>query len=270
MRSLENPEPKADAEPGTRVVQSVERAFVLLKVLARYGRPMSLSDLARAVDTSKPATYHLLRTLMLQSVVAKRHDALYELSWGLWELGSAVVRSTDLARVARFHLDRLAEESGMAVLLSVRDQHSVIYLDRGQSSESFDLVANTGRRSSLHANASGKVLLAHSSAEFVNEILALDLRSFTSNTISRPAALRAELGRVRERGYAGCWQEQEVGMSSVAVPIRDYSGVIAALAIAGPAGRVNRRSVQRLVGLLSREADEISAQLGADVVLARG
>jgi DNA-binding IclR family transcriptional regulator len=263
VRSLENPEPHKEPEEGTRVVQSVARAFVLLKALARSGRAMSLSDLARAVGMSKPATYHLLRTLILQGMIVKRNDALYELGWGLWELGSAVVRSTDLVRVSRFHLDRLAELTGEAVLLSIRDGHSVIYLDRGQSSEGFDMLANTGRRSSLHANASGKVLLAHSVPEFVETILATSLRAFTTNTVTDPAKLRAELRQVRLEGYAGCWQEQELGMSSIGVPIWDYTGgVTAALALAGPAARVNKQTAGRLVGLLSAEAAAISEKLG--------
>ncbi|MFD4957832.1 IclR family transcriptional regulator [Microbacterium sp. NPDC058389] len=248
------------------MVQSVGRAFRLLRVIARNNRPMSLSDLARAIETSKPATYHLLRTLMLEGVIVRRPDNLYELGWGLWEFGSAVVRSTDLARVARFHLDHLAEQTGEAVLLSIRDGHSVIYLDRGQSSESFELVANTGRRSSLHANASGKVLLAFALDDFIEEILAGPLRAFTTNTITDPFALRAELARVREQGFAACWQEQELGMSSIGVPIRDYTNrVIAALTLAGPAARVNTNRAGRLVSALSAEADAISSRLGAAI-----
>ncbi|OJX97298.1 MAG: hypothetical protein BGO96_04965 [Micrococcales bacterium 73-15] len=263
MRSLENPWPQAPASPETRTVQSVSRAFVALRTLAQAGRPMSLSDIARRIGVSKPSTYHLLRTLALERAVTRTNDGLYELGWGLWELGSSVVRSNDLARIARFHLDQLSEQTGEAVLLSILEGHAVLYLDRGQASAGFELIANVGRRSSLHGNASGKVLLAHAPATFIDEVLATPLRSFTTNSITDPGELRAELERVRAAGHAVCWQEQELGMSSVGVPIRDHAGdVVAALAVAGPATRVNESTAATLVDLLEAEAEAISAGLG--------
>ena len=152
---METPDPaeaaaqEVDAAPeaGPRIVRSVARAAALLKALAARGKPMGLSDLARAIEISKPATFHLLRTLELEGFVAKSAEATYQLDWGLYELGSAVIRSVDLTRVTRLHLDRLAEETGEAVLLSILDGESVLYLDRGQSTESFTMVANVGRRS---------------------------------------------------------------------------------------------------------------------------
>lgn len=247
-------------------MQSVVRAIRLLKALSRGNKPMTLSDLARAVKMSKPAAYHLARTLVLEGMLVKRTDGSYELGWGLWELGSAVVRSTDLVRTSRFHLDHLAEVTGEAVLLSVLDGHSVIYLDRGQASQNFEMLANTGRRSSLHANASGKLLLAYAAEGLIDEVLSFPLRAFTTNTITDGRKLREALREVRRHDVAACWQEQEIGMSSIAVPIRDYTrNVVAALAIAGPAARVNKNGQARLVKLLKAEATAVSEQLGFPV-----
>ncbi len=259
-----------EPESGPRIVRSVARAAALLKVLAAHGRPMGLGDLASAIRISKPATFHLLRTLELEGFVAKSADAVYSLDWGLYELGSAVIRSVDLTRVARLHLDRLAEETGEAVLLSILDGGSVLYLDRGQSTESFTMVANVGRRSPLHTNASGKVLLASQDQDFIEAVLAKPLPANTAATVSTPRELEAQLLDARRDGYATCWQERETGLSSVAVPIFDYTGrVCAAMAIAGPAERVGKESVPGLVKRLREEAQQISAKLGA-VVAAPG
>lgn len=266
MKSLENPEEVSPRDQTVRTVQSVSRAFLLLRTLAKAGLPMSLSDLARRVDASKPSTYHLLRTLVLERAVARTADGKYTLGWGMWELGTAVVRGDDLTRISRFHLDHLADQTGEAALLSILDGHSVLYLDRGQSSSGFELVANVGRRSSLHANASGKLLLAFSDGDFVEEILATPLRAFTSNSVTDPKVLREQLQLAKAEGYAACWQEQEIGMSSLAVPIRNYSGkVVAALAIAGPATRINPFTAGEHLELIHAEADAISAGLGYSV-----
>ena len=165
---------------------------------------------------------------------------------------------------AGFHLDRLAEETGEAVLLSILDGESVLYLDRGQSTESFTMVANVGRRSPLHTNASGKVLLAHQDQQFVASVLGKPLHANTPSTVCNPRELEAQLLDARRDGYATCWQEQELGLCSIAVPIFDYTGkACAAMAIAGPAERVSKQSVTGLVQRLHEEAQQISARLGA-------
>ena len=252
------------SDSGPRIVRSVARAAALLKVLAGNGRPMGLGDLASSIGISKPATFHLLRTLELEGFIAKSADAAYRLDWGLYELGSAVIRSLELTRVARLHLDRLAEASGEAVLLSILDGDSVLYIDRGQSTESFTMVANIGRRSPLHTNASGKVLLAYQDQRVIDAVLSMPLPANTPATVSTRGELEAQLLAARRDGYATCWQEQEAGLSSVAVPVFDYTGrVCAAIAIAGPAERVSKKSISNLVNRLREEAQEISTKLGA-------
>ena len=265
---MTSPEPdestSAIVEEGPRIVRSVARAAALLKAMAARGKPMGLSDLARSIGISKPATFHLLRTLEIEGFIAKSPDATYQLDWGLYELGSAVIRSVDLTRVTRIHLDRLAEETGEAVLLSILDDDSILYLDRGQSTESFSMVANVGRRSPLHTNASGKVLLAYQDQPFIDHILGTTLSANTPTTICDPHELEQQLLEARRDGYATCWQEQELGLCSIAVPIFDYTGrACAAMAIAGPAERVTKEWVPEIVRRLHEEAHEISVKLGA-------
>ena len=245
-----------------RIVQSVVHASGLLKALQKAGRPATLSDLARKIGLSKPATHALLKTLELDGLIAKDNSARYQLSWGLYELGSAVSRSLSLTKVARMQLDRLAEATGEAVLLGILDNRSVLYLDRGQLAESFRMVANIGRRSPLHTTASGKVLLAGQDEAYLDALLADRLSPTTSKTITDPAKLRAELDLVRRCGYALCRQEQEIGLSSIAVPVRDRAGVVlAAIAIAGPTNRIEAAAQPRLFVALRACATEISGQL---------
>lgn len=251
-------------EEGPRVVQSVARAVGLLKTLAAAGQAMSLSELATSAGLSKPSTFHMLRTLELEGFVSKTAQATYQLDWGLYELGSAVIRSVDLTRVARVHLDHLAERTGEAALLSILDGDSVLYLDRGQAVESFSMVANMGRRSPLHTNASGKVLLAHQPEEFIAEFLSRRLEPRTQATLIDPRELNQSLAAVRLNGYSTCWEEEELGLCSVAVPIWDYTGkVCAAMAIAGPSQRVNATTGPDLVRQLRADAALVSQALGA-------
>lgn len=89
---MEAAEP-SEREP--RTVRSVAHAITLLKVIAKSDAPCSLGELADTVKLSKPATYNLLKTLEIEGLVTKNQSARYELSWGLFELGSAALRDAD-------------------------------------------------------------------------------------------------------------------------------------------------------------------------------
>jgi DNA-binding IclR family transcriptional regulator len=251
-----------------RVVNSVQHAARILRVLGGSADPMSMSDVARRVNLSKTATYHLLRTLELEKFVAKDSTARYRLSWGVYELGSSVMRSIDLMRVARVHVDKLAEDTGEVVLIGIVDEGTVLYLDRVASAGATSMLASAGRRTALHATATGKLLLANQRERFVQAIIDAGLTRRTAKTVCDGDALRAELAQIRARGYATCWQEFDNALSSVAAPLIDYTGSpVAALAIAGSSTRITRASLPAILALLLPVAEAISVELGAPATL---
>jgi DNA-binding IclR family transcriptional regulator len=250
-----------------RHVQAVLHAVDVLQAMAVNDREMGVSELARRSGLSKAATYAILRTLESRRLVARDPGvATYRLGWALYEMGANVVRNLDLSRVARTHLDELAGRTGDAVLLGILEDGAVLHVDRGESPDQFHMVANIGRRSPIHASASGKAILAFADLEVVQAVLARPLKPFTIHTRTDIVALQAELAGIRRQGYATCWQEVEIGLSSISVPLRDYSGdVVAALTLAGPVARVNEEAAPALVAELRATADVIEQRLGASV-----
>ena len=245
-----------------RTVQSVEHAVALMRTIGSRLVTPTLSELSRTVGLSKPATYNLLNTLISEGLVSKDATARYTLDWAVYELGSAVAAVNSLKTAARFSIDRLAQVAGGAALLSVISEDSVLYLDRGQHDPGFTMIAGAGRRSPLHTNASGKVLLAYQPDHVVRKYLGSPLKAKTTTTITDPGRLWAELARVREEGFGACWGEQEPALSSVAVPILDENQMArATLAIALPTQRFTKVSRSRLVATMQDEARDIAASL---------
>ncbi|BCB75304.1 DNA-binding transcriptional regulator KdgR [Phytohabitans flavus] len=237
--------------------------------MAAAGRDIGVSDLARRTGLTKASVYSILTTLETRHVVVRDPDtARYRLSWGLYVLGATVARDSDLLWAARPLLNGLAEATGETVLLGILDEKTVLHLDRAESSSGLRMVANIGRRSPLHATASGKVLLAWQPESVVNRLLDGELRRYSRNTITDPKELLNQLAVVRERGYGGNWQEYEIGLCSIAVPLHDHTGeVVGALTLAGPAQRLTPRSVKRQLKPLSETAESIEKRLGARISL---
>jgi DNA-binding IclR family transcriptional regulator len=250
---------------GPRRVQAVDHAIDVLEAIAQAaGGQTGLSDVARRTGLSKATVHHLLGTLEARRMVIKDpQTSTYRLGWSLYELGSVVVRSADVSRVARPFLDRLAIETSESVLLGILDGDSVLYLDRGDAPHGFHMVATAGRRSPLHATASGKLLLAFAGAEAIDAYLERPLERFTDSTVVDPEVLRGQLDAIRADGYATCWQERELGLCSVAVGLRNHLGeTVASLTLAGPAGRLTPESVGAHVAPLRQAGREIEQQLG--------
>jgi DNA-binding IclR family transcriptional regulator len=248
-----------------RRVRAVDHAVDVLEAMAKVGRAVGVSDLARMTGLSKATVHHLLATLEARRFVMRDPNSpLYRLSWALYELGSNVVRDVDLSRIARPYLDRLAVQTKESVLLGILDGDSVLYLDRGEAPMGLQMRANAGRRGPLHATASGKVLLANSADPgLLERLLAKPLPRLTTTTITDPVVLRRELSEVRVQQYATCWQEREVGLCSVAVPLRDYTGaVIGSLAVAGPATRLTAATLPAHLAPLQVMGRHIEAHLG--------
>ena len=63
---------------------------------------------------------------------------------------------------------------------------------------------------------------------------------YTGYTIVVPDLFRAELEKIRKRGFARSVDETEIGMSSLAVPVRSSVNgpVVAAISMVGPTLRV--------------------------------
>ena len=255
---------QADPAPRQRRVKAVEHALDIMECLAAAGGAVGVSDLARQTGLSKATVYHLLTTLESRRMVMREPDsAAYRLGWALYEMGIGVARGAAVSRVARPFLDRLAVETGESVLLGVLDNDAVLYLDRGDAPSGFHMVAAAGGRSPLHSTASGKLLLSYAGEDEIERYLAGPLESFTPNTLTDPKLLRKQFAEIRAQGYATCWQERELGLCSMAVPLRDHTGAaIASLTLAGPAGRLTEDSVDAHLEPLRASAGEIEELLG--------
>lgn len=253
----------APAPGGGAMNTTFVNGLALLEALARAGEPCGVSDLARQLALTKSNVHRLLQTLGERGYV-RNLDASgrYAVTLKLWELGVEVLDKLDVKRVAIEPMKRLVQLSGETVHLSILDHGDVVYIDKVDSPQPVRAYSKIGGRAPAYCVATGKALLAHATAEVVDEVMR-HLQAHTAATIVKPADLRAELKRVVEAGYAvnkGEWRE---GVCGVAAPIRDARGcVIAAIGISGPVDRLKARTLKQLAPDVVSAARAISSGLG--------
>jgi IclR family KDG regulon transcriptional repressor len=229
-------------------VQSIERAFAVLGALA--DGPVGVSEVAARVELPKSTVARLLASLTTEGAVERvTGDSRYRLGGRLLSLASSIQPIRSLIGLARPHLVELASELGEAAGLSVADGFEVHYIDQIETAHQVRIRDWTGSRVPMHAVSSGLVLLAHLPPSTLDAFLASPLERFTPRTATDPTSLRARLGQVRADGFAWVHEEFAEGLNSVAAPVSDETGAIAAAVhVHGPAYRFPGDADEREIG----------------------
>jgi DNA-binding IclR family transcriptional regulator len=244
-------------------VQSVDRALTILEMLAESGE-LGVTEIAARLDVHKSTAFRLLSSLEQHRLAEQLGDrGKYRLGFGIVRLAGATTARLDLAREGGPVCRRLAGEINETVNIAVMDAGAAVNITQEQGSAAVTAQNWIGQRTPLHATSSGKVLLAWADADTLAAGLKAGLERRTPATITDPAALRAELDRIRQRGWACAVEELETGLNTVAAPIRDAGGsVVAALSASGPSYRLGTASFPEMAKQLQAGADEISSRLG--------
>jgi len=153
---------------------------------------------------------------------------------------AAAAQSVDLHEAALSPMTELHSRTGETVQVAVLDGREVVYVERLDSPATSRIFLTVGRRNWAHCTGCGKALLAFLPPAQLDRLLRnWSLIPKTPNTHTDHVSLRRDLTEARRRGYAVNRGESEVGVISVAAPIRDVTGrVVAAISVAGPAERL--------------------------------
>ncbi len=247
------------ARPRTGGVQSVERAFGLLEVMADAGGLVGLSRLAEDSGLPLPTIHRLVRTLVDLGYVRQEPSRQYVLGPRLIRLGESSSRM--LSVWARPHLETLAEALGESANLALLDGDEVVYVAQAQSGRSMRMFTEVGRRVLPHCTAVGKAVMAGLPRAEVREILGrTGMPRYTPTTIADVAGFEQALDVIAERGYALDEGEQEDGVRCVAVPLPEAPARLA-ISVSGPVSRMTDDVVARAVPLLH----DVGADLTRDL-----
>ena len=247
-----------------RTVQSLERAFALLDVIASSDEAVSLADLSRATGLHTSTAFHLIKTLVVLGYVRQEASRRYCVGPRLFMQAAGAFNENTLVKFATPHLRRLADETGETAHLAVRADAGIAVIAKVEARSSIRTSDRLGTIRPAHATAIGKVLLADLPlGELDAWLAAADLRPCTPTTITRPDTLRADLQRVATSGVAIDDGEFNAELRCLAAPVRNFTrNAVAALGISGPVWRVAPTDVARLGGVVTAAATALSKDLG--------
>lgn len=242
--------------------QSLEKAVVLLRAIARNKADLPLTDLAAAVGLPVSTAHRLAASLEDLGLLVREKRGHYHIGPTIKELAGAHDEQSLLTRLGRPHVQRLARRHGKTAHLGIFENDMVTYLAKAHARGS-RVRTIEGAQLEAYCSGLGKMLLAHlPKADRERYLSEGPFPRLTPATLSDPDDLRAELDRILKRGYALDNAEIHDDLKCVAVPIRNARGAtIAALSLSGPAEDFTPDFIRDLAAELHVAAADIRKRL---------
>jgi DNA-binding IclR family transcriptional regulator len=244
---------------------SMLKGIVILEALATLQQPASLAQLMQITGMPKASLHRTLAIFEEAGLVAREPGGrTYAPGARIARLAIKTLTHDSTSAIRHSVLRMLVSELGETCNLAVLRRGELFYLDRVEADWPLRLHLPPGTVLPPHCSASGKLLLAFKPLdERLQLIENLPLAKFTNRTITDQRLLESELERIASTGYAVDNEEYVLGVSCVAVPVKDRSGeVVAAIAVHAATARLPLNQAMDHIPQLQAAAERISRTLG--------
>lgn len=242
---------------------TVGKALKVLDQIAAYERPVRFTEILDNSDFPKATLYRFIQTLLAESMLAYDTERqTYTLGVRMVRLAHAAWAQSSLAPIARPYLNTLSETIGATIHLAQLDGPHVLYVDKLNAKRPIEMFSQAGKVGPAYCTGVGKVMLAYlSEPELKSIIPQLSFHRFTPKTLGNRKELKADLEKIRERGFAFDSEEHEPGIICVALPVLTQNDrVIAAISVTSTTSRTNLDDLKILVPEMRDAARDIAKE----------
>lgn len=256
-------------------VPALERGLNLLRLFKRTRPAITPPEMARELGIPRSTVHRLVAALEEMGFLRKLEaGGGYALGPAVLSIGFEYLASLDIVSLTNPVLARLRDETNCSTHLAIRNGTEAVYLSRHPSRAAITSNVSVGSVLPAHATVIGRVMLADlTHAELAVLYAGRALPTFTEQTPASLAALERLLAEDRRLGYAVSRSFFELGVTSVAAPLRDASGrVVAAInAVAIDAAEpVGGEVIDRVAAAAARISEMLGAPMPQERRLAHG
>ena len=223
--------------------KSLTRGLYILKEIMLSEKPLTASFLCQKLDIDKSTMSRLLTALMKEEFIEYVDNSKEIILSDLMKKFTQQENRENIVEKTRKILDEVFYITQEASYIGVLENNSVLYLNQvDKSNRVIKTRDSIGKHAPLHTNGFGKILLAFCSVD----LTALDLKKYTSNTITSVTRLQKEIDLIKERGYAIGSEEHEFGLKSIAVPyFNNKNELVGAIGISGLSVRLDEPTIHQ-------------------------
>jgi DNA-binding IclR family transcriptional regulator len=246
--------------PPAAGTQTLLRGLDLLEAVV--SGPVSLAELSKTLNLNRSTVHRLASALVDRGYLKLTPREGYTLSAKLLELGFAARQQINLPRVARPHLERLAELTGDTVHLGILDGNKALYLDKLPGRRRIEISSRVGERHPLCVTGLGKALLLDRTQDEWRSLFHAE-RGMGAQSASAFHTWLKGMQRYQAGGYSFDLEENEDRIRCVGAPLRDETGkIVAAISVASVAQYMDDQRMADLSSTVRDTAAAISRDLG--------
>lgn len=241
------------------LVGSLAKGLAVMEILAAHRLGLTLTEVADRAGLTRAGARRLLLTLAA-SGYATQDGRRFLLSPRLISLARNWVSGASLWSFAEPVMREVSQTLGESCSAAVLSGHDVVYVARVAGARIVSVGLHVGTRLPAYCTSMGRVLLSElSDAEMSALLDNAGIEAKTERTITDRAALIAAIRQARADGFAIVDEELELGLRSIAVPIRDLSGrIVAAINVSTQSARTSVAEMEEnFLSLLKNAAGRI-------------
>lgn len=229
-------------------MQSLARGLQVLEAFADLPPNVTVPQLAKETGLARAVVTRCLHTLAALGYV-EEHERHYSICPHVLRLAGAYLSARSLPIMAQPLLEDLRDSLGESCSLGVLDGDEIVYVARASTTRIMAVSLHVGSRLPAYCTSMGRVLLAALPPDRLQAALhRVTPIQRTPHSITERAALQQAIMAVASQGFAVVDQELELGLRSIAVPVRDRAGrVVAALNLGTNAMRLSVKDLKSLV-----------------------
>ena len=218
-----------------------------------------------AAQISIGSAQRSVHTLQAMGLLQKHpRTRRFQLSPKVMSVGCNYLEADTLIDTANPFLATLSSTCNETTNLTEPDGREMVYVARFPSHKHIPIHIPIGRRLPMYCTSAGRAFLSGlPDSEVLSILEESELRAYTPHTVTTQKRLRDLLTEIRTTGCAIVDEELEIGLRSIAVPVRGASGtVVAALNIGSQASRVSRQQMEDdFLPVLRKSANELAVLL---------
>jgi len=247
-------------------IKSLNKTLKILKLFTKEKSEWSVQEIINNLGYHRSSVQRILTTLIKEDFIRKDegNKNLYRLGIEIFILGKVAANELNIKKIAVQYLENLVVKTNETAHLGIVNQNQCLYIEKRESPYSIRMFSEIGKRLPLHCSAIGKALLSGMEIDEIEKIISQQgLKKFTNNTIYDKALLLKEIRSIKAKGFSIDNEEIEYGLRCIGAPILDSQGnTVAALSIAGPTQRINKKVYNEFIKHVKEAAEGISLKLG--------
>lgn len=254
-------------DPNQLLNQTLGRALLVLDAFSSEQPEYGVRSLSRKVGLNVATVYRIVSTLQAAGYLVQEPETQrYALGPKVTKLASLYRQHNPIVSIANRIFASYIDRFPFNFYLGQLCIFEVVYLTFLDGPGPIKISIEPPSSIELHTTALGKVLLAYQTPDYIKEFLStLELKTFTSRTITDPAVLFQQIQETKIQGYAINDGERYDDIGAVAVPVYDNLGrVMVAVSLAYPRHHIRegRLDLKAVIQLAREIGHEITVRSG--------